>query len=573
MNDISLKSNKFGIAEKTSIISGVIVFLLLGIVSIGLIIFQSSLVSFVIDTYSANVSEAIDEQGANQKEDMQLSFKTTTEIATGISTQYLYSMDKNNLKEALKPFLKLPGVIAIKVIDADKQAFGAAWKRTKEVEAGDELPKDLKLNESMSFSLAAAQEGTNLGSIQLFYTDDVLATQLESAKQRSKEKVTEFQKIVNGRLFKAFLAQIITVIIVVLILNFTIIICLKSLVVRPILDVVEGLKDMAKGEGDLTRRLKIKNMDEIGLLASWFNIFVERLQGVIKDIVKTSETLGLSAEELSTLSNSMTMGVNDLSQNSTNVSSSAEQMTSNMNSVSAAMEQASVNVSMVASATEEMTSTIHEIARNSEKARVVSEQAVKQAKGATKKVEDLGKAAQEINKVTEVITEISEQTNLLALNATIEAARAGEAGKGFSVVANEIKELAKQTAEATLDIKKKITGIQDSTKETTSGISQIASVITDIDDIVSTIAASIEEQSSTTKEISNSVAQVSVGIQDVNENVSHSTDVSNKIANDINQVNDKASGISSSSSKVNSNAKELSNLAHKLNSLVGRFKV
>jgi len=75
----------------------------------------------------------------------------------------------------------------------------------------------------------------------------------------------------------------------------------------------------------------------------------------------------------------------------------------------------------------------------------------------------LGSAAQEIDRVTETITEISSQTNLLALNATIEAARAGEAGKGFAVVAGEIKELARQTADATEDIKRRISGIQAST--------------------------------------------------------------------------------------------------------------
>jgi methyl-accepting chemotaxis protein len=71
----------------------------------------------------------------------------------------------------------------------------------------------------------------------------------------------------------------------------------------------------------------------------------------------------------------------------------------------------------------------------------------------------------------------------LALNATIEAARAGEAGKGFAVVANEIKELARQTAEATLDIKQQIEGIQHSTGGTVEAIDQIGKVIDNVIDI------------------------------------------------------------------------------------------
>ncbi len=121
---------------------------------------------------------------------------------------------------------------------------------------------------------------------------------------------------------------------------------------------------------------------------------------------------------------------------------------------------------MVATAAEEMTATIDEISKYTEKARDISALAVKKVKDTSIGVEELGNAAKDINSVTETITEISEQTNLLALNATIEAARAGEAGKGFAVVANEIKELAKQTANATQEIKVRISGSQDATKKT-----------------------------------------------------------------------------------------------------------
>jgi methyl-accepting chemotaxis protein len=568
-----LKSGNIGIAEKTSFVSGLIVLVLLTLMSLVMILFQSGLSSFVIDKYVENVNKAIDEQGAKQKTGMDQTFKINTDIAAGIASQYLYNVDQVNIREALKPFMKLPGIEAISVKDADGQPFGAVWNKAGEVSADQALPADMKLEGILSFNVPAVQEGNTLGSVQLYYSDALLNKQLEEGKEKSKEKVGEFRRTVNVKLISAFFAQVVTAVIVVLIMIASIVICLRAIAIRPIKRVIDGLKDMAEGEGDLTRRLHVKSMDEIGTLATWFNMFVEKLQVIVKDIAKTSVTLGDSAKELTSLSETMTDGVKEMSRNSTNVATATGQMNNNMGSISAAMEEASVSVSMVASAAEEMTSTIHEIAGNSGKARSVSEHAVTQVSDATKKVEDLGKAALEINKVTEVITEISEQTNLLALNATIEAARAGEAGKGFSVVANEIKELAKQTAEATLDIKKKIEGIQNSTTETTGGINQIASVISDIDFIVSTIAASIEEQSATTSEIANNVSQVSLGIQEVNSNVSHSSTVSGEISRDINRVNQMADNISKSSMKVSSNAKDLSDLSQTLNSLVGRFKV
>lgn len=342
---------------------------------------------------------------------------------------------------------------------------------------------------------------------------------------------------------------------------------------KPISRVAEVLKDIAEGEGDLTSRLEVKNMDEVGELAHWFNTFTAKLQEIIKEVIGNSETLGRSSSQLSELSEEMSERAVQISSNTNTVASSSKVMSSNMDSIAAAMEQASTNMGMVSSAVEEMTSTIEEIARNSEKARSVTGETVTRAQSTSVKVDELGKTATEINKVTEAITEISAQTNLLALNATIEAARAGEAGKGFAVVANEIKDLAKQTASATLEIKGQIERIQNSTTVTVSEIGEILRVINDVNDIVSTIAASVEEQSITSKEIASNVAQASQGIQEVNENVSRSTSVSSEISRDIAEVNQANEEMSNSSSQVNMSSSELTDLANELGELVNRFKV
>ncbi len=343
--------------------------------------------------------------------------------------------------------------------------------------------------------------------------------------------------------------------------------------VKPISKVIDRLKDVAEGEGDLTARLEVKSDDEVGELAYWFNTFIEKLNGMIKNIAGNADTLNESSSELSELSEQMSEGAEQMSSKANTVATSGEEMSSNMESMAAAMEEASTNLSVVATSAEQMTSTINEIARNSENARTITGEAVSGAENVSEKVDELGRAAQEIGKVTETITEISEQTNLLALNATIEAARAGEAGKGFAVVANEIKELARQTAEATQEIKERIEGIQNSTSGTISEISRILKIINNVNEIVSTIATAVEEQSVTTKEIANGVIQASRGIQEVNENVAQSSTVSTGIAKEISEVNQTTSEISNSSSQIRLNAKELSKLANELKDLVSRFKV
>ncbi len=344
-------------------------------------------------------------------------------------------------------------------------------------------------------------------------------------------------------------------------------------VAKPINMVVDGLRDAAEGEGDLTKRLEVGSSDEVGDLASSFNTFVEKVQRIISDIQSNISTLNSSAGSLSDLSENLSASSQDSSDRSNTVAAAAEEMNTNMNSVAAACEEASVNVNLVASAAEKMNTMVSEISDNTGKARDVTEDAVDKTNSASQRMAELGTAAQEISKVTETITEISEQTNLLALNATIEAARAGEAGKGFAVVANEIKELAKQTAEATLEIRQRIDAIQSSSSTSVKEMEQINIVINDVNTIVTTIASAVEEQAVSTDEIASNVAQVAQGIAEVNENVAQSSSVAGEISSEIAEVSQVAGTISTDSGKVNNQASDLLALSNQLEETVNQFKL
>ncbi|WP_319404612.1 methyl-accepting chemotaxis protein [uncultured Desulfosarcina sp.] len=344
-------------------------------------------------------------------------------------------------------------------------------------------------------------------------------------------------------------------------------------ITHPIVTASEMLKDIAQGEGDLTRRLEVASSDEVGEMAKWFNVFVENVQRIIGSVADNARKVNDASAELNAISDQMSAGAGQTSDKANTVAAASEEMSTNMNSVAAAMEEAATNVGMVASAAEEMTATIKEIAQNTEKARGITGDAVSQAGNASSQVAELGTAAQEIGKVVETITEISEQVNLLALNATIEAARAGEAGKGFAVVANEIKELARQTAAATGEIKSRVEGIQNSTDGTVTEIGNITRVVNEVNEIVSTIATAVEEQSVTTNEIAGNVAQAAQGIDEVNENVAQSSTVSSEISRDIAEVTQAAGEISNSSAQISMSAESLNQLAKQLNEMVGRFKV
>lgn len=344
-------------------------------------------------------------------------------------------------------------------------------------------------------------------------------------------------------------------------------------ITRPIAGAVTMLKDIAQGEGDLTRRLPIKARDEIGELANWFNVFVEKLQGVIGQVAENVMQLTAASTQLASVSDEMANGAKQMSVQSDSVAMDAGSIQENMDGVAAATERLSGSVTTMATAVEEMTASVSEIARNAAASAGAARQAAEIAEKTGHTVQGLRQNAMEINKVVEVIQDIAEQTKLLALNATIEAARAGEAGKGFAVVASEVKELAGQTALSTDDIRTKIQAIQESVSQAASAVEQVVHVIKQVDDLSQTIAVAVEEQSATTNEIAQNVAQAASSAAEASRNTGQTATVSREMTKTIEDVSVAAQNTAVGADQVRKSSRELSQLAEGLQGLVKQFKI
>jgi len=305
------------------------------------------------------------------------------------------------------------------------------------------------------------------------------------------------------------------------------------------------VKDLAEGEGDLTKRLEIVTHDELGELAKWFNTFLDEIHHIISQVSGTAERVARASEELNTTSQQITA-------NSGVTSAQADV-------VAKAAEAVSQNLQTVATGAKGMEASIKEIAKNASEAAKVAASAVKVAETTTITVSKLGESSSEIGQVIKVITSIAQQTNLLALNATIEAARAGEAGKGFAVVANEVKELAKETAKATEDISRKIEAIQTDTKAAVDAIASISGVINRVSDISGTIATAVEEQSATTNEMARNVNEAAQG--------------SGEITSNIAGVAEAAQGTTRGATDTQKASQQLVEMSTQLRSLVGQFRI
>ncbi|MGD9157060.1 MAG: methyl-accepting chemotaxis protein [Desulfobacteraceae bacterium] len=399
-------------------------------------------------------------------------------------------------------------------------------------------------------------------------------TSLRFSKAALNNAETQAASTVSSMQKSTIINSLILLLIILSILAIAVSLLITRLVIKPLEYSLDMLKDMAEGEGDLTKRLKVKsNKDIVGAMSEVFNLFIEKLQGMFKTVRGDVITLTDSSVELAGISNDMSNGVEDMASSLSQAASSTKEVNEHISLVARSIKESSTSVNTIARSTEEMSSTIKEIAQNTVRANDISNEAVRQAQNSSERVRNLGEAAKDINKITETIAEISEQTNLLALNATIEAARAGEAGKGFAVVANEVKDLARQTAEATREIKSSIEGIQTSTGLTIDEINNVLKVINDVNSVVSNVAAAADEQAETTRDISSSITQVAQGMGEVSNNIEESSSVLNDVSKGLDSVSTSADEILNRSSNVNNNANKLKNLANTMNEMFGKYKV
>jgi methyl-accepting chemotaxis protein len=333
------------------------------------------------------------------------------------------------------------------------------------------------------------------------------------------------------------------------------------------------LRDMAEGEGDLTKRLAVKSDDEIGEMSKCFNTFLEKIHKVVSTISSTSITLSAASEEMSVTAASLSKSVDQMNTKTSSVADSARTTSGNLTTISRGANTISDSVNSVASGIEEMSASIREVAQHCRKELEISTDANGKSQVACQSMDRLSHSAHEIGKVVGLIKRISDQTNLLALNASIQASAAGAAGRAFAVVAGEIKELATQTAQATGQIETKVSEMRSSSDAVVTTIQDVAKIIEEVHRTSDLIAGTVDEQSKTVADMAERLGNTNQEVSSMVSTLSESAKGITTVSTDVESISEVASETARQGSEIKTSSLDLSKMAAELDQIVHQFRV
>ena len=369
-------------------------------------------------------------------------------------------------------------VDSVKAQEQELDGMFAAYKQY--VSAEDMASYDAMLGsyEGIKYEIARIMGFSALGSKEAAYEvangllanyveemEGYIGTLIENMNQETAEARVSLQSVFGGSLTSTFIMIAVSVITLLASLYIVIWAVLRPIgsISRKIKGIVKSIED---GEGDLTQRIAIRSNDEISDLAGAMNMFMNRLQEIMKLIVGNTQRMEVVVTEVRNSIKTSDDSVSDLSAVTEELAATMQEVGGSAGIINGNAESVRDEVEIIANKTSQINDYSIDMKANADKMESNARTNMAQTSAKVNEILEVlnqaiadSKSVDQVNSLTGDILSISSQTNLLALNASIEAARAGEAGRGFAVVADEIRQLA------------------DSSRETANRIQQINGIV------------------------------------------------------------------------------------------------
>lgn len=411
-------------------------------------------------------------------------------------------------------------------------------------------------------------------NIMLSELADYNAKAAEEEKAESEALVSKSNKLMLG------------ITLLAIIISLTLGWVIARMISKPLKRLVDMSRNVAQGNLAVDR-VDNHSTDEVGQLATEFQVMIDNLRGLVKQIAQTAEQVAASSEELTASAEQsaqsttqVAMAIGDVAQGAEKQSSAVNNTSAVVEQVSAGIQQAAANANAVASMADKTAGAANEGNKEVDAAISQMRSIEMTVSSSAQVVTRLGERSKEIGQIVDTISGIAGQTNLLALNAAIEAARAGEQGRGFAVVAEEVRKLAEQSQEAAKQISGLISDIQTETdsavvamnngsREVTVGTEVVNNAGKAFKDIVSLVG----DVSSQVREISAAMQQMASGSQQIVVSVRDIDRISRDTASQTQTVSAATEEQSASMEEIAASSQALAKLAEQLQSAVRKFRV
>jgi len=498
------------------------------------------------------------------------------------------------------------------LIDTDEELWGLPWEERATIYDVDKMPIFRDVYKTGEFRITPKpytdEWGTFITAIKPVCDDNNKVVGLLAADY-------EFSNVQQS----LFIAR--SILGVSIILSLVAAFVLSLTISKPITKVVNTLKDISEGEGDLTKTITVNSKDEIGSLSHYFNLTMEKIRNLVGTIKYRINGLNHTSFELS---NNMSITSSAVKQITSSLDSmrnlmikqesgaseagwAVDDIKENIDSLKEMIEQQTESVNLSSSAIEEMTANIHSVtqtlAGNSKNVGALTEASENGKKGlqlVAQEIQEIARDSEGLLSINSVMENIASQTNLLSMNAAIEAAHAGETGKGFAVVAGEIRKLAesssaqsKTTAEMLKKIKTSIDNITQSSNEVLERFGAIDTSVKTVATHEQDILHAMEEQEIGGKQILESISRLrditasvkkgsdqmaesgKILVKETDEFIKTSKETvlgMNEVLKGINQISDSVNHVNEMSMENNRNFTSLKQETEKFNDTIGNEK-